>query len=338
MCQVYSPFAPCPAEHSLLSGQAGEELLQRGGSDTALQHGASFTSAGTGAAIAAMATGVGMARRSSGPTAPVPAPTAAAGPAPSAAVASSSGVVSRAPQKYLIQNQSGMKVFYWTEGSKVCGGFEGMACLTRSAWREGWVGELHLFSGCPVFVSSCGLARARPLPAGHAPVPPLQDAPRSPVYCLDSGGSENLRVVPASKRLSFVQFGSSAVGSERVGATINLHFEGNWMPVVVRGAGRLGAGGAARICKHAKLEMPLWAKWRLAAALGARPPASCFPPPGLGPSQRRRQACPPACPPAGRGCERGGQVPLPHDLPRRLHLGAPHHRHHPGGRHWGGPT
>lgn len=68
---------------------------------------------------------------------------------------------------------------------------------------------------------------------------PQDGAPRSPVYFLDAGGSESLRVVPASKRLSFVQLGSSAVGSERHGATINLHFEGNWMPVVVSG----GAGG-----------------------------------------------------------------------------------------------
>lgn len=36
-----------------------------------------------------------------------------------AATASSSGVMSRAPQKYLIQNQSGMKVYYWTDGSRV---------------------------------------------------------------------------------------------------------------------------------------------------------------------------------------------------------------------------
>ena len=62
----------------------------------------------------------------------------------------------------------------------------------------------------------------------------MQDgAQRSPVYCLDNGGSENLRVVPASKRLSFVQLGSATMGSERMGATLNLHFEGNWMPVVV---------------------------------------------------------------------------------------------------------
>jgi hypothetical protein len=87
--------------------------------------------------------------------------------------------MSRAPQKYLIQNQSGMRVYYWTD-----------------ATRDG--------------------------------------APRSPVYCLDNGGSENLKVLPTDKRLSFVQFGSGAVGSDRLGATINLHFEGNWMPVVVR--------------------------------------------------------------------------------------------------------
>lgn len=53
------------------------------------------------------------------------------------------------------------------------------------------------------------------------------------MYQLENGGSESLRVVPATRRLSFVQFGSAAVGSERMGSTINLHFEGNWMPVMV---------------------------------------------------------------------------------------------------------
>ncbi len=33
--------------------------------------------------------------------------------------ASDGGVLSRAPQKYLIQNQSGMKVFYWADGGRV---------------------------------------------------------------------------------------------------------------------------------------------------------------------------------------------------------------------------
>lgn len=46
-------------------------------------------------------------------------PAAPSTAAAAGAVASSSGVMSRAPQKYLIQNQSGMKVFYWADGSKV---------------------------------------------------------------------------------------------------------------------------------------------------------------------------------------------------------------------------
>lgn len=45
------------------------------------------------------------------------------------AASSSSGVMSRAPQKYLIQNQSGIKVYYWADGGKV----RGRRC------REGWV-------------------------------------------------------------------------------------------------------------------------------------------------------------------------------------------------------
>lgn len=57
---------------------------------------------------------------------------------------------------------------------------------------------------------------------------------------LENGRSETLQVVPASKRLSFAHFGSAATGSERLGATINLHFEGNWMPVLVRLGGRRG--------------------------------------------------------------------------------------------------
>eukprot|EP00887_Chlorella_sp_A99_P007742 scaffold20.g7742.t1 len=93
--------------------------------------------------------------------------------------AATAAVMSRAPQKYLIQNQSGMRVYYWAD------------------------------------VLLLGQAGGT----------------RSPVYCLENGVSENLRVVPASKRLSFVQFSHTSAGSERTGATINLHFEGNWMPL-----------------------------------------------------------------------------------------------------------
>jgi hypothetical protein len=88
--------------------------------------------------------------------------------------------VGRAPQKYLVQNQSGMRLHYWADA------------------RTGVPGA------------------------------------RSPVYSLDDGASESLRVVPATKSLNFVQLASASVaGSERVGSVINLHFEGNWMPIRV---------------------------------------------------------------------------------------------------------
>ncbi len=58
---------------------------------------------------------------------------------------------------------------------------------------------------------------------------------RSPVYSLDNGGSESLRVTPAIKKLTFMQLANAGAGSERLGSTINLHFEGNWMPVRVGG-------------------------------------------------------------------------------------------------------
>jgi hypothetical protein len=59
---------------------------------------------------------------------------------------------------------------------------------------------------------------------------------RSPVYCLDNGESESLRVVPATKKLNIVQLTNAATGAERMGNMINLHFEGNWMPIRVRRA------------------------------------------------------------------------------------------------------
>jgi len=82
-----------------------------------------------------------------------------------------------APQKYLIQNQSGMRVYYWADGKD------------------------------------------------------NRDSFRSPVYSLENAKSEALKVTPAMKKLNFVQFSSSLLGSERTGSMINLHFEGNWMPV-----------------------------------------------------------------------------------------------------------
>lgn len=140
--------------------------------------------------------------------------------------ASDCGVLSRAPQKYLIQNQSGMKVFYWADGERVSEGvLAGVgACSRRSGCEAaGHCVEKQFLTSLPPFPTS------------------RQDgARRSKVCHLENGRSETLQVLPASKRLSFAHFGSAATGSERLGATINLHFEGNWMPVLVRGGGRGG--------------------------------------------------------------------------------------------------
>lgn len=88
-------------------------------------------------------------------------------------------IISRAPQKYLVQNQSGMRLFYWAD-----------------------------------------------VPNTFNP-----SVTRTPVFMLENGASETLRVAPASKRLNFMQFTSAITGTERLGSVINLHFEGNWMPV-----------------------------------------------------------------------------------------------------------
>lgn len=111
---------------------------------------------------------------------PRPPPAAAAAAPARATPPAGSGpaaIMSLAPQKYLIQNQSGLRVYYWADG-----------------------------------------------PRGGV---------RSPVFSLPNGGSENLRVLPAPKRLHFAHNvrGGGAAGSERVGATLHLHFEGNWMPL-----------------------------------------------------------------------------------------------------------
>ncbi|KAL6785838.1 hypothetical protein ACKKBG_A00370 [Auxenochlorella protothecoides x Auxenochlorella symbiontica] len=111
---------------------------------------------------------------------PRPPPAAAAAAPARATPPAGSGpaaIMSLAPQKYLIQNQSGLRVYYWADG-----------------------------------------------PRGGV---------RSPVFSLPNGGSENLRVLPAPKRLHFAHNvrGGGGAGSERVGATLHLHFEGNWMPL-----------------------------------------------------------------------------------------------------------
>lgn len=91
-------------------------------------------------------------------------------------IVSAKGISSSAPQKYLIQNQSGLKLFYWSED-------------------------------------------------------PSKSGKKSPVIGLDPEASDTLKVLPSSKKLTLLNFNSAATGTERVGAVINLHFEGNWMPI-----------------------------------------------------------------------------------------------------------
>lgn len=86
------------------------------------------------------------------PVALPPQPGTAAAAAAAAAPASSSGVMSRAPQKYLIQNQSGIKVYYWAAGGRVSWAL-GWCRLAGDDWRwlaaaaaaaAGWLWrELH---------------------------------------------------------------------------------------------------------------------------------------------------------------------------------------------------
>lgn len=90
---------------------------------------------------------------------------------------SATGVSTKAPQKYLIQNQSGLKLYYWTEDV---------------------VKGIHK---------------------------------RSPVIGLEPDMSDTLKVVPSSKKLTLLNINAAASGTERLGSVINLHFEGNWMPI-----------------------------------------------------------------------------------------------------------
>lgn len=49
--------------------------------------------------------------------------------------------------------------------------------------------------------------------------------------CLESGISETLKVVPRRKILQHITPGRGGMG--KVQNVINLHFEGNWMPIKV---------------------------------------------------------------------------------------------------------
>ncbi len=54
--------------------------------------------------------------------------------------------------------------------------------------------------------------------------------PRS--FNLATGVSETLKVNPARRLLNIMMTGKHG-GAKKVGNVINLHFEGNWMPIQV---------------------------------------------------------------------------------------------------------
>ncbi len=58
-----------------------------------------------------------------------------------------------------------------------------------------------------------------------------EDGPQR-THSLDSGDSQTLKVSPTRKVLSLISYGKGGA-SEKVGNVINLHFEGNWMPLKV---------------------------------------------------------------------------------------------------------
>ena len=68
-------------------------------------------------------------------------------------------------------------------------------------------------------------------------------------HSLDSGVSETLKVVPHRKLLS-VAMASRGGGTEKIGNVINLHFEGNWMPIKASFTGALAVTVAIGKCGH----------------------------------------------------------------------------------------
>ena len=59
-----------------------------------------------------------------------------------------------------------------------------------------------------------------------------EDGPQR-THSLESGDSQTLKVSPTRKVLNLISYGKGGA-SEKVGNVINLHFEGNWMPLQVR--------------------------------------------------------------------------------------------------------
>lgn len=59
------------------------------------------------------------------------------------------------------------------------------------------------------------------------------DQPPDRSFGLSTGVSETLKVEPARRLLNIMMNGKHG-SAKKVGNVINLHFEGNWMPIQVR--------------------------------------------------------------------------------------------------------
>ena len=166
-------------------------------------------------------------------------------------------ITSRVPQKYLIQNQSGLRVYYWAGPVRrpplyslpTCS----VLCFKGHAYR------FASLIGIPRALLLVTLLRAMSAPriapvfcvhgscAGSEAEYDLQSsqlcleacllwqehkgAGRGPVrtHSLDTGVSETLKVTPQRKVLQHVTPGRGGIG--KLQNVINLHFEGNWMPI-----------------------------------------------------------------------------------------------------------
>lgn len=87
------------------------------------------------------------------------------------------------------------------------------------------------------------------------------DRPPSRSYSLSTGVSETLKVEPARRLLNIMMNGKHG-SAKKVGNVINLHFEGNWMPIQVTPSCPLLTANinstVVPVCQAASKEVPNW--------------------------------------------------------------------------------
>lgn len=134
-------------------------------------------------------------------------------------------MVCRVPQKYLIQNNSGLSVYYWVDmvshvpPLNIAAALDRLQCDPASALCE--LRATHPLQTC----SLCSVKMRCQCMA-------VQGEAVQRTFHLDSGESETLKAVPTRKVLSVSTF-SKGGSVEKVCNVINLYFEGNWMPIKV---------------------------------------------------------------------------------------------------------